>query len=82
MTDQAQNGGQGKLLWLIYTSLLLSGIILLADALNINFLARLSMRLGLGLVFSAMALIIGKNKPSGIIATAIIWVAILITVFS
>jgi len=71
-----------KMLWLIYASLILAGILLIGDGFGIQFLTRLSMRLGIGLVFSAIALIIGKDRPAGIIATAIIWVAILITFFS
>ena len=40
------------------------------------------MRLGVGLIFSALALLVGKDRPAGIIATAIIWIAIIIAIFN
>ncbi len=70
-----------KLIWLIYFAFLVSGIILIGDALNISVISKLTTRLGIGLLFSALALIIGKNRPHGIIAVGIIWVTIIITFF-
>jgi hypothetical protein len=73
--------GSRNLRWLIYTALLISGVVLIGDALNIAIISKLTTRLGVGLLFSALALIIGKNHPSGIIAVGIIWIAIIITFF-
>lgn len=73
---------EGRRLWLIYLAFIISGAILLGDALDVRFIAKLTARLGVGLVFSAMALIIGKDRPSGIIATAIVWGAIIISFFN
>lgn len=72
MSERQENESRSRLLWLIYVALILSGLILIADAFNIGFAARLTARLGVGLLFSAFALIIGKNRPAGIVATAII----------
>ena len=73
---------KGRLLWLIYAALILAGIILIGDAFDIRLITKLTARLGVALVFSAVALLVGKNRPHGIIATAIIWVAVIITFFN
>ncbi|PKK83559.1 MAG: hypothetical protein CVT49_07965 [candidate division Zixibacteria bacterium HGW-Zixibacteria-1] len=71
-----------NVLWLIYLSLALAGLILLGDALRIQILSKLTARLGIALIFSAIALIIAKDRPPGIIAIAITWMAVLITIFN
>jgi hypothetical protein len=81
-TNADGNAGRGKILWLIYVSLILSGAILIADAINFSILTKLTARLGVGLVFSAIALLVGKDRPAGIIATSIIWISIVITFFN
>jgi hypothetical protein len=73
---------RGRLLWLIYAALILAGIILIGDAVDLRLITKLTARLGVALVFSAVALLVGKNRPHGIIATAIIWVAVIITFFN
>lgn len=65
--------------WLVYIALLLAGMILLADAANITYLQKWSARLGIAFVYSAVALLIGNGRKSGIIAAAIIWVAAILT---
>jgi hypothetical protein len=70
-----------KFVWLIYTALLIAGIILIGDALNISAVSKLTTRLGVGLVYTALALILGRDRPHGIIGVAIVWVAIIITFF-
>ncbi len=55
---------------------------LLADALGVRALNRLTVRLGAALLFSAIALMAGKDKPAGIVAIAIVWIAVLITLFN
>jgi len=80
-TTSSSKPARSSRMWLIYLSLILSGILLIADALNIGFLEQLTIRLGIGLLFSAVALVGGKNGNMGIIATALIWVAIIITFF-
>ena len=78
----SDTSGKSNLLWLVYIALVLSGVLLLGSALHIHFLTRLTMRLGIGLIFSAIALLVGKDRPAGIVATAIIWIAIIIAIFN
>ena len=73
--------GKVKYLWLIYLSLVISGVMLLGDSLEIRAITRVTARLGATILFSAIFLIVGKNHPTGIIATAILWLAFFLTVF-
>ena len=66
--------------WLIYISLIIAAIMLLADGLGIDFLEKLTVRLGGTVLLSAFFLAIGKSRPAGIIATAVIWAAFIITI--
>jgi len=65
--------------WLLYTAAVVAGGLLLADALNVTFLSRVPAKLGIGLVFSAVALLLDKSKIIGIIATVIVWAAVVVT---
>jgi hypothetical protein len=67
--------------WLIYLALLLSGVLLLGDAYNLFGLNRWSARLGIGLLYVVLALIIGKDKPAGIFGITIVIIALVITIF-
>ena len=67
-----------KLTWLIYTALILAGIFFLADAFNISHIDRWTARLGIALLFSAFALIIGNGRKVGYVATAIIWLPLVV----
>jgi len=71
-----------KYLWLIYTALALAGIILIGDALGVDFLTKLTARIGIALVFSSLALVVAKDRSPGIIAVAVIWIAVIITFFN
>ena len=67
--------------WLIYLALLLSGLLLLGDAYNLFGLNRWTARLGIGLLYSVFALIVGKDRPAGIFGIAIVIISIIITIF-
>ncbi len=82
MSNDTGANGKGNLLWLVYISLFIAGGMLLADALGVRALNRLTVRLGAALLFSAIALMAGKDKPAGIVAIAIVWIAVLITLFN
>jgi hypothetical protein len=69
----------GQPYWLIYVGLLIGGILLLADTLPILPLQKISAKLGIGMIYSAFALFIANGKPAGVIATIIIWIAVLTT---
>ncbi len=64
-------------LWLVYIALLLGGAILIADAYNVTTLNRWTARLGVSLVFSAIALIVGNGRTAGFVAVVIIWLAVI-----
>ncbi|MFZ5980613.1 MAG: hypothetical protein ACOYVF_08255 [Candidatus Zixiibacteriota bacterium] len=68
--------------WLIYGSIFLAGLMLLADAFRVTALQKVSARLGVTLIISALNLIIGRNTSAGYIATVIIVGALLITFFA
>lgn len=84
-TDAAKQAGGKKKgtepLWLIYVAALLSGIVLLADAVDYTPLQKIPARLGIALVFSALALFIGMNRRSAFVAAALIWVVTILTFF-
>jgi len=67
--------------WLIYISLLLAGLLLLADAYHFAQLYRWTARLGIALVYSAVSLFIGRGRAAGYIASVIIWLAAVATFF-
>ncbi|MFQ5454281.1 MAG: hypothetical protein ACE5D6_08860 [Candidatus Zixiibacteriota bacterium] len=63
--------------WLVYLSLLISGILLIADAYQFAHLYRWTARLGIALIFSALALFVGNGRQAGFIAVIIIWLAVI-----
>jgi len=65
--------------WLLYVAAGLAGVLMLADALNVTFLARVPAKLGIGLVFSVIALLSDRGKNMGIIAAVLIWAAVVVT---
>lgn len=81
----AANSGQGKVTnqyyWLIYVAALVAGLLLIADAMGYYPLQRVTAKLGIALIYSALALLVGGGRPSGIIATVIVWLAVLLTFF-
>ena len=81
MSDEQQTSSKPKKrkqpLWLIYIALLLSGLLLLADAYDYSHLGRWTGRFGVVLVFSAVALVIGNGRQAGFVAVGIVWVAVI-----
>lgn len=67
--------------WLIYLSLILSGILLLADAFDATYFNRMTARIGIGLLFTAFALIVGAGHKKTPIAIGILLASILTTFF-
>jgi len=63
-------------IWLVYLSLLISGILLLSDAYHLTQLQRWTARIGIALVFSAVALYVGNGRKTGFIAVIIMWLTI------
>ena len=67
------------MMWLVYVSLALSGLLLLADAYSIYPLAKWTAKLGIALVYTAFALVVGNGRKSGFVASGIIIIAVLAT---
>ena len=66
-------------LWMIYTSLLISAVILLGDGLAITHLDKWTAKVGIALLFSVFFFLICKNQTKAIIASVIIWIAVIAT---
>ena len=65
--------------WLIYISLLLSGLLLVADAYSIHPLHKWTAKLGIALIFSALALVIGNGRKEGFVSIGIIIISVIAT---
>ena len=65
--------------WLIYLSLLLAGALLVAQAYDIAELQKWTARIGIALIFSMMALLVGNGRWAGFFAASVIWIAVLVT---
>jgi len=65
--------------WLVWVALLLAGLLLLADAYHVAHLAKWTARLGIALVFSAVAMFVGSGRWAGNLAVVIVWLAVLLT---
>lgn len=81
MTTEQIETSKKQPLWLIYLAALLAGLILLADAFGYAPLQKLTARLGIALLFSAIALVVANGRAPGYIATTILWIAVLLTFF-
>ena len=65
--------------WLIYGAAILSGCLLLADAVSYTPATKITARLGIALLYTAFAFMIGKTRPSVYIGTILLWVAVVLT---
>ncbi len=73
--DNAKPAKPPQPYWLIYVAVLLAGLLMLAHALNYHPAQKISARLAVALIYSALALFVGNGRPAGFVATGIIWVA-------
>ncbi len=64
--------------WLVYVSLIIAGLLLLGEAYGLAGLHRWTARIGIALVWSAIALLVGNGRWSGHAGTAIVWTAIIL----
>jgi hypothetical protein len=65
--------------WLIYVAAVLSGLLLLADAANYAPVTKITARLGIALLYTAFAFMVGKARASTYIGTALLWIAVVLT---
>lgn len=81
MTDSggAKDVGQNKSAngaWLVYTSMVLGGLLLLGEAYEFAQLQKWTAKVGIALLFSAISLVIGNGRKSGFLAAGIIWAVV------
>lgn len=80
MGDKAQAAeGLKQPYWVIYLGLLLAGILMLSQAAGYSPLQKISAKLSLGLLYSAVALYVGNGRAPGYVGTVIIWGAIIVS---
>jgi uncharacterized membrane protein len=75
------NGSQSKqkqYYWLIYLAALLAGLLLIADAVNYYPATKTTARLGIALLYTAFAFIVGGTRASATIGTILVWAAVLV----
>lgn len=85
MSEETKNNYDKKnarpMTWLIYLGLLLGGLLMLGDVYHISHLDRWTARIGIALVYTALALMVGNGRNSGYVGTAIIWLSLVVTIF-
>lgn len=72
---------QKQYYWLIYIAALLAGVLLIADAVNYHPATKATARLGIALLYTAFAFIVGGKRASATIGTILVWAAVLIAMF-
>jgi len=65
--------------WMLYVSMAFAGVFLLADALGYAPLQKTTAKLGVALIYSTFVLLIGRGRPIGYVAAALIWAAVIAT---
>ena len=65
--------------WLIYVAAVLSGLLLLADAANYAPAMKITARLGIALLYTAFAFMVGKARAATYIGTILLWLAVVLT---
>ena len=82
MTDQNDKPARKRQpFWLIYTALLLSGIVLLGDAYHLARLDRWTIKLAIALIYSALSLLLTSGRAVGLVAAILIWTAVILSFF-
>jgi len=81
MTDEKKSGDKARsdARWLIYLAALIAGAVLLADAYSYAPIQKITAKLGIGLLFSAFALLVGNGRAAGYVAVVILWIAVILT---
>jgi len=73
--------GKKEPYWLIYVAIMIAGILLLAQAFGWIQLNKLTARLGIALIYSAIAMLVGQGRWAGNLATVIVWLGVALTYF-
>jgi len=65
--------------WMIYTSIFVSAVILLGDGMALTHLNKWTAKVGIALLFTVFFMLVCKNQTKAIIASLIIWIAVIAT---
>jgi hypothetical protein len=79
MADKESGASKQQPYWVIYLGILIAGLMFLAEALHYYPGQKLPAKLAAALIYSAFALWIGGNKPSGYIGTVVVWAAVIVS---
>ena len=79
MSTTAPTSSAQRPWWILYLTILVAGLLLLADGFNIAHLHRWTARLGIALVYSAFVLFVGKGRTLAIVSAAVVCLAVLMT---
>jgi len=77
--EQPKTSSSKSALWMIYVSLAVAAMVLLGDGLAVSFLEQWTTRIGIALLFTTFFLLVCRNQTRAIIASVIIWLAIIAT---
>jgi len=64
---------------MIYTSIFVSAVILLGDGMALTHLNKWTAKVGIALLFTVFFMLVCKNQTKAIIASLIIWIAVIAT---
>ncbi|RME21546.1 MAG: hypothetical protein D6800_11980 [Candidatus Zixiibacteriota bacterium] len=62
--------------WLLYGALLIAGFLMLFEAVGYAPMQRLTAKLAVALIYSALALIVTNGRRIGIWSSVIVWLAV------
>ena len=65
--------------WMLYLTLLVAGLLMLADAYSLAHLHRWTAKFGLALVYSAAILFVGRGRPLSYVSAAILCLSVIAT---
>ena len=77
----AKSAAKNQYYWLIYLAALLAGVLLMADAVNYRPIVRIPARLGIALLYSAFAFMVGGTRGPAVIGTILVWAAVILMFF-
>jgi len=81
MSDDVSTSGSApaRPWWMLYLTLLVAGLLMLADAYHIAQMHRWTAKFGVALVYAAFILFVGKGRPLSYVSAGIVCVAVILT---
>ncbi len=79
MSGETSGGAPARPWWMLYLTLLVSGLLLLADAYHLMQLDRWTAKFGVALIYAAFILFVGKGRPPSYISAGIVCLAVILT---